>query len=221
MPKCVQQLPRVSSLVRALCLMTPFRLTIRTRLVPLTADKWRVTIKAAWFPTMRLSVVRTRCLDLALSVEAVLLRTSNGVPPSRVWVTVRCRCRLLESSMLPLLIRALRFLGNRVTKLTVQVLPVVPLTLLCGVLVKLLQVTPPVMALSNSAMRRAIRVTRPCRPNSPHRLILMLLTRTLFPLRRQKCGTRPVSADPLSFECLISVITRFGLIEKSTLPSIR
>lgn len=42
------------------------------------ADRWRVTMKIAWFPTRPLTLVRMILLAWALTEDAVLLRTSVG-----------------------------------------------------------------------------------------------------------------------------------------------
>lgn len=171
-----------------------------------------MTIRAAWLCTICLSVRRTRCLDLPLSVSAVLLRTRTGVLCRTVCVTVRCRCRLLESSVLCLLIGALSFRGSVWTKLTVPVVLVVVTTVLWSVWLLYVQVTPPVMALLKRMALRLMKVTRWCRLVSWTCLTGALLSRTWLLLGLQKCGSNWMSEDPLSLEWLMTVMIWLGLV---------
>lgn len=96
----VQRAFRVSRVRRALILIMCFPLRMVTRLVPRMADRWRVTIRAAWLRSRLLTVRRISCLETALRVSAVLLRTRTLGPRIRVWVTVSCRCRFFDSKTL-------------------------------------------------------------------------------------------------------------------------
>lgn len=89
-----------SMLQVVLCLITALRPTIMTLLdIQWMARTLRSTnIKDKFSDPPRLdNRPRTRvCMDM-LSVEAGLLVTTVLGPSDRVWVTVMCRCRLLES----------------------------------------------------------------------------------------------------------------------------
>lgn len=214
---CPQHLPPRTSLLRAFCLITLFLQSMYTLLVPPTADNWRVTVTAAWAPTSSLNVLRIRCLDLALRVEAVLLRTRTGGPPKTVCVTSTCRCRLLESPSLWLLTPAPHFLGPLTTKLRVPVTPVVLMIRLTAVFL-ILKVTPPKKALPNKTVLRPIPLTKSCRLRTVILPTPALLTATLFRRMLRQCGSKLINADPLELDRFIRVMAPFPLIARPTRP---
>lgn len=154
----MQKLFPVSSLLRALCLMTLLLPTIRTTLVLWTADRWRVTMKSAWFMASVLTVPRTSLLACALIEEAVLLRTRTGVLLITVWVTASSRCRFRESDV-PLLSMALQLPGNDTTQRRRLMVPYVVMTRLLAMLPPE-HVTPLCIALWNIYALRSITENR-------------------------------------------------------------
>lgn len=147
--RLVQKLLVLTSRLRAFRLITLLLCTIRTRLVLSTADRWRVTMKSAWFCTRPLTVARTCRLAWALISSAVLLRTRTWPLVRTVWVTAssRPRFRSMPEVLLPSLTRQL--LGRAWTKRLVPVVPVVVTILLLAVL-RWLQWTPLTTAFPNS-----------------------------------------------------------------------
>ncbi len=125
------------------------------------ADRWRVTIKAAWLRTSWSRLRLTRCLAWALIESAVLLSIRTGVPSTVVWVTPKSRCRFRDRPVLLFLSRALHFRGRCRTKERVSVAPVV-VTILLLVVLSCLQWTPLTIALANRRALRNITVTRSC-----------------------------------------------------------
>lgn len=85
----------------------------------------RVTTTPAALGTLPRNVEWTSPLAPALMVSAELLRTRTPGPPSSVWVTYRCRCRLLDIPALFRLTHALHPLGNLRMNLLVRVSRVV------------------------------------------------------------------------------------------------
>ncbi len=114
--------------------VTRLLLTIRTRLVLRIEVICRVTTTPAALGTKDPKLVWTRVLAPALMVSAELLRTRTPGPPSRVWVTYRCRPRLLEMPALFRLTRALQFVGKVRMNLLVRVSWYVLISLLLAVL---------------------------------------------------------------------------------------
>lgn len=209
--------PVVSSRVRELRLMTRLRLTQKTLLVPLTADRWRVTTKSACFPSRRRRLVRNVLLACALTPSAVLLRTRTCGLVSSMCVKVTSRCRLVDRADLCLLIIALHLLGSLTTNLRVRMVPVVVLTLLLAVLSPL-QWTPLCMPLEKTKALRSTMFTRWCSDVSAMLCMLRLLTAIEFLDMLQKCDSRPTTAAPLVFAGLISVTACFGLMRKLMRP---
>lgn len=158
---------------------------------------------------MPLSVRRTQHLDLPLKVSAVLLNTKTGVLPNSVWVTDKCRCRLLDNRRFLVLTLSRQLPGTPITKLRVKVLPVVCLIRVRAPPVKLLQVTPPNIAAPNSIIRRPITVTRVCKSLKATLLTGTLLKATRLEEADKACASKPIKDDPFVLSCFISVIALF------------
>ncbi len=119
------------------------------------AERWRVTINIASFPTKSLTFPRMTVLASALTEEAVLLRTTMGGLVIVVWVTETSRCRFRDRPSLPPARRARQFRGSSATKLLVFERVVVPTYLLLAVL-RPLQWTPLTIAFENKSALRKI-----------------------------------------------------------------
>lgn len=94
-------------------------LTIMTWLVLRIEETCRVTTTPAARGRHAVRLVWTPVLAPALMVSAELLRTRIPGRCSRVWVTYRCRPRLLEMPELFRLTQALQFLGKLLMNLLV------------------------------------------------------------------------------------------------------
>lgn len=151
------------SLVRALCLMTCLRLSIRTRLELPIDETWRVTAMTAPLLLTLPRRPRTLVLALTLMVEAALLTTRTDGLLVSVWVSDRCRPRLLDRFMLCLFMMALQFRGTDSTKPLVLVTRVTPWTHWLLSLVSVLKLTPLLTALENRKALRVMTYIRECK----------------------------------------------------------
>lgn len=173
------------------------------------ADRWRVTMKIAWFPTRPLTLVRIILLACALTEDAVLLRTSVGGLVIVVWVTETSRCRFRDRLELLFLSIALQFPGSTWTKSLVPIRCVV-LTYLLLAVPRWLQWTPLTMALANRPMLRSMTFKDSCRLGPPTLVMETLLHRTRLRRTLQNWPTRPAMAAPLVLAVLMSVTPRLG-----------
>lgn len=128
-------------------------------------------------------------------------------------MTVTCRCRLLDSPTLCLLISALKLLGSDLTNLSVQVWWVVLMIRLLAVFGRL-QVTPLCRDWRNSSGLRGMQETRWCRSCRRIRVTLRLLTWTVLVRTLEKCSSRWASAAPLSLDRFIRLIPLLGRTAK-------